>query len=153
MSIFRVNLYNTFENIIKRKAFSAPSGTHSIYKDLSELSKWDTLEKIKKGNIILLCRGIRFVWAIAYASDDCRITDIDAFKPAMKFEKNGFRFISLDIYKEYASPLDGKKFFNNLVYEHPFEDPNFCVEIKPADGLEDEFHAAINKLLEDAILS
>ena len=123
MSIYRVNLYNTFENIIKRKAFSAPSETHSLYKDLSEISKWNTL--------------------------DCRITDIDAFKPAMKYEKDGFRFVSLDIYKEYTSPLDGKKFFNNLVYENPFEDPHFCVEVKPADGLELDFAKAINKLLED----
>ena len=149
MSIYRVNLYNTFENIIKRKAFSAPSETHSLYKDLSEISKWNTLECIKQGNLILLCRGIRFVWAVAYASDDCRITDIDAFKPAMKYEKDGFRFVSLDIYKEYTSPLDGKKFFNNLVYENPFEDPHFCVEVKPADGLELDFAKAINKLLED----
>ncbi len=147
--IYRVNLYNTFENIIHRKAFSAPSSTHSLYKDLSDLSKWETLDTIKKGNLILLCRGIRFVWGIAYASDDCKITDVDAFKPKMKFEKNGFRFVSLNIYKEYTSPLDGKKFFNNLVYEHPFEDPNFCVEIKPAPGLEEDFEMAINKLLED----
>lgn len=149
MSIYRVNLYNTFENIIKRKAFSAPSSTHSVYGELSELSKWETVEKIKKGNLILLCRGIRFVWAVAYANDDCRITDIDSFKPDMKFEKDGFRFVSIDIYKEYTSPLDGKKFFNNLVYENPFEDPNFCVEIKPAPELEMEFKKAINKLLED----
>jgi hypothetical protein len=86
---------------------------------------------------------------VAYANDDCRITDIDSFKPDMKFEKDGFRFVSIDIYKEYTSPLDGKKFFNNLVYENPFEDPNFCVEIKPAPELEAEFKKAINKLLED----
>ena len=48
MSIFRVNLYNTFENIIKRKAFSAPSSNHSVYGELSELSKWENIERIKK---------------------------------------------------------------------------------------------------------
>ena len=94
MSIYRVNLYNTFENIIKRKAFSAPSSTHSVYGELSELSKWETVEK-KKRKFNLTCRGIRFVWAVAYANDDCRITDIDSFKPDMKFEK---RWFSICIY-------------------------------------------------------
>ena len=148
MGVYRVNLYNTFENVIKRKAFSTPSSTHSLYGELSDLSNWGILEKIKKGNVLLLCRGIRFIWGIAYATDDCKITDIDSFKYPMKFEEFGYRYISIDIYKEFTSPIDGKKLFHNLLLSNPFEDPHFCVQLKELDDKKLEFNKTMNKLLE-----
>ncbi|NUM42681.1 MAG: hypothetical protein HUU45_13740, partial [Leptospiraceae bacterium] len=89
MAVFRVNLYNTFENALKRRAFSAPSKTNREYNDFSDLSHWSELEKIKKGNLLLLCRGIYQIWSIAFATDDCRITNVDAFREEMRYERNG----------------------------------------------------------------
>lgn len=148
MAVFRLNVYNTYENVIKRRAFSAPSATHSLYKELSDISNWEEVDEIKHGNVILLCRGIRFIWAIAYARGDCRITDVDAFKPAMRYEEGGFRFVNLEIYREFQSPIDGKKLFNNLLENNPFEDTHFCIKLRYADIQKDEFTATVNKLLE-----
>lgn len=148
MSVYRVNLYNTFDNVLKRKAFSVPSSDHTLYKELSDVSQWQMLEEIQKGNVLLLCRGIRLIWAIAYATDDCKFTDIDAFKQNLRYEEKGFRYISLDIYREFNAPIDGVKFFGNLLTNKPFEDTYFCTKLDYIPEKKDDFTRAMNKLLE-----
>ncbi|MCE9501846.1 MAG: hypothetical protein K8R21_15295 [Leptospira sp.] len=148
MSVYRINVFNSFENVIWRKAFSVPNRKNSISKGLEDHSGWDTVEKINKGNVILLCRGIRNIWAVAIAEDDCRITDVDSFKDVMKYKENGFRYVTLELYREFKSPIDGKTFFEGLLKEkNPFEDDKFCVELIPEKKLKDEFVGAINYLL------
>jgi hypothetical protein len=148
MSVYRINAYNSFENVIKRKAFSAPSAQHPLFKELSELSNWGEVENIRHGNVILICRGIRFIWAIGYARGDCRITDVDAFKPVMKYEENGFRFVNMELYREFQSPVDGKKIFTDLLSNNPFDETFFCVRLNPLIDKKEEFTRAMNHLLE-----
>ncbi|MCC6275391.1 MAG: hypothetical protein IT569_06015 [Leptospiraceae bacterium] len=149
MAVFRVNLFNTFENALKRGAFSAPSKTNMEYSDFNDLSHWSELEHIKKGNLLLLCRGVNQIWAIAYATDDCKITDIDAFREEIKYEEHGYRYISFHIYKELQRPIDGKIFFDKLLTSHnPFIEPHLCMRLQPDKNLLPIFNKAINHLLE-----
>ena len=147
MSVFRINIFNTFENVISRGAFSVPNSTHSTFGNLEEESNWEVVEEIKKGNVILLCRGFRQIWGIAIASDDCRITDVDSFEETLRYEENGFRFVSIDIYQEFKSPIDGKTFFKGLLEGNPFEEEIFCVELVHDKEKEPKFVEAIDKLL------
>ncbi|MBE7411350.1 MAG: hypothetical protein L6Q54_01200 [Leptospiraceae bacterium] len=146
MSVYRINLFNTFENIISRGAFSVPSSSHPVFEKHEEPS-WKTVEDIKKGNIIFLCRGVRQIWGIAIASDDCRITDIDSYKEIMKYEDNGYRFVSIDIYREFQAPIDGTIFFKDILENNPFEENIFCSKLIYSQENESEFNEAINKLL------
>ncbi|MBE7411351.1 MAG: hypothetical protein L6Q54_01205 [Leptospiraceae bacterium] len=149
MAVFRVNLYNTFENALKRRAFSAPSKTNREYNDFSDLSHWSELEKIKKGNLLLLCRGIYQIWSIAFATDDCRITNVDAFREEMRYERNGFRYVNFKVYKELVQPIDGKIYFDKLFEkENPFIEPHLCMQLNPITNRLGTFNKAINHLLE-----
>ncbi|MCC6275392.1 MAG: hypothetical protein IT569_06020 [Leptospiraceae bacterium] len=147
MSAYRINIFNTFENILARGAFSVPNSSHSTFGQMEEESSWKIVEKIKKGNVILLCRGVRQIWGIAIASDDCRITDIDAFEEILRYEEKGFRFVTIDIYREFKSPVDGIIFFKGLLQNNPFDEELFCMELKHDKKKEAKFIEAMNKLL------
>ncbi|NUM42511.1 MAG: hypothetical protein HUU45_12865, partial [Leptospiraceae bacterium] len=91
--------------------------------------------------------GVRQIWGIAIASDDCRITDIDSYKEIMKYEDNGYRFVSIDIYREFQAPIDGTIFFKDILENNPFEENIFCSKLIYSQENESEFNEAINKLL------
>jgi hypothetical protein len=148
MSVYRINVYKTYDTVIKRKAFSAPSAINQLIRDKNDFSKWSELERIKKGNLVMLCRGIKQIWAIAYTTDDCRITDIDCHAPTMVYEENGFRFVSIEIYREFAKPIDGSIYFNNLLEQNAFEDTKYCVRLVPLASKIEEFNKGINELLQ-----
>ncbi|MCE9501847.1 MAG: hypothetical protein K8R21_15300 [Leptospira sp.] len=115
MAVFRVNLFSNFENSMRRKAFSAPSKSNSVYLDFHDISHWSEIEKIKKGNLLLLCRNINNIWAIGFAKCDCRITDVDAFREDMTYEKKGNRYVNFEVYRELNTPIDGRLFFEGLL--------------------------------------
>lgn len=145
MAVFRVNLYKVYDNVLERKAFSVPSRFNQVYLDYYDISKWSELEKIKKGNLLLLCRSNRSIWAVGYAESDCKVTDIDAFRETICFQEDGFRFVRIGVYKIYSSPVDGNKYFKGLLENNPFEEPYICVQLIPQN--KDEFSESINELL------
>ena len=148
MAVFRVNLFSNFENAMQRRAFSAPSKTNSVFLDYNDISKWSELEKIKKGNLLLLCRNIDYIWAVGFASQDCHITDVDSFREDMTYELQGNRYVNFEVYRELHTPVDGRIFFEGLLQNRPFEDYFLCIKLEPEKKLKNEFENAINFLLE-----
>lgn len=148
MSVFRINLHNVFDLAIKRGAFSLPSKTNQAYEDYNDISHWSEMETIHKGNLLLFCKGVRNIWAVGYASADCCISDVDAFQETMKYERNGFRYISFNIYKELIHPIDGLVFFEGFfTKQNPFEEEYAIMKVEPEKKYIAEFDSAINKLL------
>lgn len=147
MAIYRINVYNTYEYILERKAFSVPSIHHKKYNELSDVSNWQELENIKTGNLILICRGIRDIWAIAYANDDCRLSDIDAFKDPIHYEENGYQYVSFHLCLELNKPIHGDTYFRGLLKNDPFHEKFFCVHLEPDENKKEEYIESVNRLL------
>ncbi len=149
MAIYRINLADTFDYAIKRLAFSAHTQDYSKSRGTDDNVGYAELEKIRKGDLLLLCKGIKKIHASALAIDDCIISDIDAYSNESKYFENGFRLIRFELINSLSESIDGEQYFKDLIKGAPFSQGamGFCFRVYPETDKIDAFASAVNRIL------
>ena len=150
MAIFRINLADTFDYTFKRNAFSAPTKAFMLSKGSDDNVGYSEVEKIRKGDLLLLCRGIRKIQATALAIEDCIISDVDAYSDKPVYFEKGFRLIKIELISTLWDSVDGEEFFNDLIDGSPFSQGamGFCFRVYPHPEKIPSFSEKVTSLLQ-----
>jgi hypothetical protein len=151
MSVYRINLADNLEFTLKRKALSAPTEEYMRFLGKEDNVGYREVEKVKKGDVILLCRGIKKIQAVALVSEDCMIVDVDAYSSEPSYFEKGFRLLKFDIINILWEAVDGEAHFQNFIDGTPFSKGamGFCFKVYPNPSKIAEFNQQLTRLLKN----
>ena len=124
MSVFRMNLNNSFDWVNQKGIISAPTNA------VEPKDQWALVDNIRIGDTLLLCSGIKDIGAIATATSDTYISDLELGKASPRFNSGGFRCVNVIFLKVLWQPIDGTKLFKGIVNDNCFRDPHFCAKVE-----------------------